>query len=149
MGLSGPSGPAIATGHDGRSLISFILAGSSERGLWAAHCNNTACTDTSMAMLAEFGIPSIDQGVRTSMTIGGDHRGVISYYDPASSDLKVAHCADAACTSATIAVVDHAGTVGRFSSIATGADGFGLIAYHDSTKRDLKVAHCGNAACTP
>ena len=132
MGLPVPSGPAIAAGHDGRGLVSFIQAGSSERGLWAAHCNNAACTDTSLAMLAEFGIFSTGEGDRTSLTIGGDHRGLISYYEPTSSDLRVAHCADTACTSATNAVVDHAGAVGRFS-IATGADGFGLIAYHDST----------------
>ena len=133
MGLPVPSGPAIAAGHDGRGLVSFIQAGSSERGLWAAHCNNAACTDTSLAMLAEFGIFSTGEGDRTSLTIGGDHRGLISYYEPTSSDLRVAHCADTACTSATNAVVDHAGAVGRALPIATGADGFGLIAYHDST----------------
>jgi len=40
-----------------------------------------------------------DVGQYTSVTIGVDGLGLISYYDVTNQDLKVAHCASALCTS--------------------------------------------------
>ena len=40
-------------------------------------------------------------GESTSITIGADGLGLISYYDGSNGDLKVAHCANTACTSTT------------------------------------------------
>ncbi len=84
----------------------------------------------------------------SSLTIGADGLGLISYYDAVDRDLEVAHCDDTACTSATISTLDTAGDVGNSSSIVLGADGRGLIAYFDNTNDDLKVAHCDDTACT-
>jgi hypothetical protein len=42
----------------------------------------------------------------TSVTIGADGLGLISYYDVTNGDLKVAHCSDAACSSAIITTLD-------------------------------------------
>jgi hypothetical protein len=73
---------------------------------------------------------------------------VISYYDATSSDLKVAHCGDAACISGnTVTTVDSAEAVGQYTSIAIGADGFPVISYYDSVNTNLMVAHCEDAAC--
>jgi hypothetical protein len=87
-------------------------------------------------------------GTETSITRGADGLGLISYRDATNSDLKVAHCSNAACTTATITTLDSTGDVGGYTSITTGADGFGLISYFHITNQDLKVAHCSNAACT-
>src|SRR5262245_15586846 len=87
-------------------------------------------------------------GQYSSVAIGTDGLALISYYDASNSDLKVAHCSDFACTSATLTTVDSAGSVGQYSSVAIGTDGLALISYYDASNGDLKVAHCSDAACT-
>src|SRR5438552_9317950 len=84
----------------------------------------------------------------SSVTIGADGLGLISSFDETNGDLKVAHCSNVACTSATLTTVDRAGDVGQYSSVTIGADGLGLISYFDATNADLKVAHCSNLTCT-
>jgi hypothetical protein len=88
-------------------------------------------------------------GLDTSVTIGADGLGLISYYDNTNGDLKVAHCSDITCTAATTTTLDETGIVGRYTSVTIGADGLGLISYYDLTNNDLKVAHCENAFCSP
>jgi hypothetical protein len=83
------------------------------------------------------------------VTIGADGLGLISYYDATNTDLKVAHCSNAPCTSATITSLDTEGNVGQFTAVTIGADGLGLISYYDDTNEDLKVLHCGNVLCSP
>src|SRR2546422_440417 len=68
----------------------------------------------------------------TSVTVGSDGMGLISYRDESAGDLKVAHCADPICSTADIATVDAPGDVGRLNSVTIGADGLGLISYLDS-----------------
>jgi hypothetical protein len=86
-----------------------------------------------------------DVGWSTSITTGADGLGLISYQG--NGDLKVAHCADTACSTATLATLDSDGIVGTYTSITTGADGLPLISYYDGTNGDLKVVHCADAAC--
>jgi len=85
-----------------------------------------------------------DVGWNTSITIGADGLGLISYLDNGNKDLKVAHCSNLACTSATLSTVDSGAFAGQDSSVTIGADGLALIAYNG-----LKVAHCGNVLCSP
>jgi len=89
-----------------------------------------------------------DVGQYASLAVGTDGFALISYYDATNGDLKVAHCNDLACTSATITTLDSAGNVGRYCSLTIGADGLPLISYYDVTKGDLKVAHCSNPQCS-
>jgi hypothetical protein len=88
-------------------------------------------------------------GRHTSVTVGEDGLGLISYYDDTSDDLKIAHCSDLTCTSATVTTHDSTGDVGIFSSVTIGADVLPLIGYYDNGNGDLKVAHCANVFCTP
>lgn len=60
-----------------------------------AHCNDTACTTAATATLDSLG----DVGFYTSITIGADGLGLISYRDNTNGDLKVAHCASPLCAS--------------------------------------------------
>jgi hypothetical protein len=88
-------------------------------------------------------------GLYTSIAIGTDGLPVISYQDSSAGALKVAQCANIACTGVpTINTVDDpTNSVGLYTSIAIGADGLPVISYRDNTAGALKVARCGNAAC--
>jgi hypothetical protein len=80
-------------------------------------------------------------GQDTSVTIGADGLGLISYHDATNGNLKVAHCSNRACTSATLTTLDSIGNVGQDTAVTIGADGLALISYHDVTNGNLKVAH--------
>lgn len=88
-----------------------------------------------------------DVGRYSSIAVGVDGFPLISYYDATNENLKVAHCEDDGCTSATITVLDSVGT-NSTSSVAIGSDGLGLIGYIDQISYELKVAHCSDVACT-
>ncbi len=114
-----------------------------------AHCNDTACTSAITTTL-----DTLDwSGEYSSITIGADGLGLISYYDEGdgyNSYLKVAHCDDIDCTSATLSVIDNRLYAGIYNSITIGVDGLGLISYYDSDtgNYNLMVAHCDNIDCT-
>ena len=67
------------------------------------------------------------------MTLGADGLGLISYRDATNGDLKVAHCIDLLCASASTFTLDSVGDVGLYTSATVGADGLGLISYYDAT----------------
>jgi predicted regulator of Ras-like GTPase activity (Roadblock/LC7/MglB family) len=139
---------AIAIGTDGRPMISYF--DSSASALKVAHCADAACTGMATITTVD-DPPSNDVGSYTSIAIGTDGVPVVSYNDSTAGALKVAKCANAACTgSATITAVDDPPTnsVGFYTSIAIGTDGLPVISYRDATAGALKVARCANAACT-
>jgi predicted regulator of Ras-like GTPase activity (Roadblock/LC7/MglB family) len=89
----------------------------------------------------------VGQVVDVSITIAGDGSPLISYQE--GTKLKVAYCADSACSDARITTIDD----GLSNEIVTGSDGFGLIAYISGNQRVanvqlLKVAHCETVDCT-
>ncbi len=135
--------PSITVGADGLGLISYLDATSS--ALKVAHCTNLACSAFTLATVDGPGKLGDSQ---TSLTVGTDGLGLISYYDGTNGDLDVAHCSNTACSSVTSTAIDSTGDVGRSSSVAIGADGLGLVSYLDSTNTRLRVAHCSNVACT-
>lgn len=137
-------GVSIAIGSDGLPLISYMDI--VDDVLKVAHCSNVLCTAsviTSFDSILSTGVPPVD----TSVTIGADGLGVIAYVEYGAADLKVAHCENLACTSATLTLIDAFQDVSSVS-IATGTDGLGLIAYNNSFSQQLKVAHCENPACS-
>src|SRR3989304_5007429 len=136
---------SLTTGADGLGLISYRDA--TNGTLKVLHCGNPACSSGNISTTVD---SAGDVGIYTSITIGADGLGLISYLDDfPNQDLKVLHCGNAACNSGnTATTVDSAGDVGHFNSITTGADGLGLISYRDATNGDLKVLHCGNPVCS-
>jgi hypothetical protein len=135
--------PGIIIGADGLGLISYY--DDTNDDLKVAHCSNVLCTSATVTTLdGAGGAGSV--GAYSSVTIGADGLGLISYYDADGANLKVAHCSNVTCTSATFTALDSAGSVGLYTSITTGADGLGLISYYGNG--DLKVAHCSNTPCT-
>ena len=134
---------SITIGADALPIISYHDANNGD--LKVAHCANLLCTSVSnVTAIDTVGIV----GYSTSITIGADGLPIISYQDSGNGDLKVAHCNNVACTTATTTAIDTAGLVGDSSSITIGADALPIISYQDGTNGDLKVAHCNTTACT-
>lgn len=132
---------AITIGTDGLGLISYMPFGG---GLKVAHCENIACTETTISVIDLGNI-----GLRMSIAIGGDGLALISYYDSEFMKLKIAHCNDIACTGATvseIAFVGHAEDKG--TSITIDRNGYGLISYYDAINKNLRLARCTNQLCS-
>jgi hypothetical protein len=88
-------------------------------------------------------------GQYTSITIGSDGLGLISYHDLTNGELNVAHCSNVACSTAETAVLDPrpGEVVGWWTSITIGSDGFGLISYYNLPSGDLNVIHCSSPKC--
>ncbi|MBP8296132.1 MAG: hypothetical protein KAX84_08490 [Burkholderiales bacterium] len=137
---------SIAVGNDGRPVISHF--DTTSNSLKVAKCANAACTGVASNSVVDN--PANEVGTYTSIAIGNDGLPVISYHDETAGALKVAKCANAACTgAATITTVDgSANDVGEYTSIAIGADGLPVISYRDRTANTVNVAHCANPACT-
>jgi hypothetical protein len=136
---------SMTTGRDGLGLISYYDRTTGY--LKAAHCDNTACTSATKSPLDNAGETG-PASLKTSVTIGVDGLGLISYYNLVDQVLKAAHCDNVACTSATTSTLDSKFT-GEYSSVTIGADGLGLISYFKgSLGGGLTVAHCDNVACT-
>jgi preprotein translocase subunit Sec61beta len=139
---------SMTIGKDGLGLISYW--DQSNDALKVAHCNDTAahCNDTACSTATAYTLDSAGLvGKFTSVTIGEDGLGLISYWDQSNDALKVAHCNDTACSTASTYTLDSFESVGRDTSVTIGTDGLGLISYYDPFHEDLKVAHCDDAAC--
>jgi preprotein translocase subunit Sec61beta len=135
---------SITLGADGLGLVSYYDYDNGD--LKVLHCGNLFCTSNNTATSLD---TTGDVGLDTSITIGADGLGLISYYDHDNGDLKVLHCGDLSCTSGnTITSVDKTGDVGEYTSITIGVDGLGLVSYYDNTNGHLKVLHCGNLLCS-
>lgn len=135
---------ALGYGADGLPVISYYDA--DNFSLKVAHCNDTGCSSASTTTIdGGFYVAGLFAS-ESSLTIGADGFPIISYYElilPFLGRLKVADCANAACTSGTIIIVDSLADVGASSSIAIGSDGKPIISYYDFWNADAKVAHIG------
>lgn len=129
---------SIAIGADGVGLIAYVAyLPNNNAQLRAVHCTNVSCS----SFEGPFNLATANSH-NVSLAIGTDGLGLIAY----QGGNRVAHCNDAACTSAATRGVDS--VVSSFGSIAIGADGLGFISYYDAVNDDLKVAHCNDVACT-
>ena len=77
----------MAVGTDGFGLIGYRDLTNGR--LKVAHCTNTSCTAATATTLDS---TSANTGYDTSVTVGADGLGLISYYDQANGRLRVAHC---------------------------------------------------------
>ena len=134
---------SVTVGWDGLGLISYFDNGNSD--LKVAHCSNAACSSATTTTIDSTG----NVGQYTSNTIGADGLAVISYFDNtgANLDLRLAHCSNVTCSSATSTTVDTAGNVGSYASLTIGSDGLPFMSYRDVTNNGVKSAHCPNAFC--
>ena len=134
---------SVVIGVDGLPLISVhdTVAGN----LVVVHCENPAC---SAATTTTIDNAANDVGAFNSIAIDGRGFGAVAYYDATAGDLKLALCADLACTSATLRTLDSTDDVGKFAAIGFDATNLVAIAYFDETNDNLKFARCTNATCS-
>ena len=88
--------------------------------------------------------PTPGAGAASAIAIGSDGLGLIAYYNQLDTSLRVAHCSNAACDSATLTTLDPQGN--DTLSLTIGSDGLGLILYLGAA--GVKIAHCLDLACT-
>ena len=140
-----PLSISAAIGVDGNPLIGFVVyRGTGNDLLYAAHCNNLACSSSTLLQL--YAVDSLSY--ETSLTIGADGFGLLSFHDDTLGHLRTAHCSNVDCSAASGIQIDMSADVGVYNSITIGRDGLGLIAYYSETDGALKVAHCNNLECT-
>ncbi len=134
---------SMTIGFDGFPLISYYDATNGD--LKVAHCSDVDCNSMPLTDTVD---SSGDVGQDTSIIIGADGYGLISYYDVTNGNLKVAHCSNLECSYVYIYIPDSVGDVGRYTSVTIGGDGLPLISYYDVTNGDLKVMHCAISSCS-
>jgi len=142
-GLVGKYTSVTINGHS-NALISYY--DETNQDLKVALCNPSTCSAASLiSVLDSVG----NVGGYTSIVKGIDGLGLISYIDNLNWDLKVAHCNNIDCTSATTSVLQTMGHNLQDTSIVIGADGMGIISYYYTTFMNLMTAHCSNELCLP
>ena len=72
----------------------------------------------------------------------------ISYYDATNTNLMMADCDDATCSTKTLTTVDSAVNGGTYTSIYCLSSTDCKIAYYDINSSSLKMADCDNATCS-
>jgi hypothetical protein len=133
---------SLAIGTDGVPVISYQdFSG----GLRVTKCGNAACTADNVSTTVD---TAASAGTYTSMAIGVNGLPIISHHDVDRGTLRVTSCNNAACTSASTAVVDKpAGVVGAYSSIAIPSDGLPVISHFNTDSSTLRVTKCATTTC--
>jgi hypothetical protein len=154
------SRPVVLVG----ALATLVLLGAVS---WASIITPAAPADTSANALDT----ATGAGSRSIITLGPDRRGLVAYHAggvfredrgwSGTGRLKVAHCNNIRCTSATITTV--AIDVGLRSGVTTtsgtpfsntdiglafGQDGLPIITYFKGATADLMAVHCNNLNCS-
>jgi hypothetical protein len=155
-GLRGLAGVRGATGATGARGATGLTGATGARGATGAAGAAGAAGPAGLGLSRRgFAVTTLDAtgnvGNGPSITIGSDGLGVISYVDATNQTLKVAHCADLACTSAgtvTIAGETHVQPVS--TSIAVAANGMPLLAVVprlDNGGGAVDLLQCADVAC--
>lgn len=145
-GANGGSHTSITLGADGLPVIAYHDVANGR--LKVAKCGNNACSGTPALYTVDAPAGAV-VGRYASIIIGADALPVISYYDATNGDLKVAKCANGACSAvSSVTPVDSAGDVGQFTAMVLGTDGLPVISYYDNAAAKPKVFKCGDAACS-
>jgi hypothetical protein len=107
-----------------------------------AACQDVACTSAVLRTLDA----SAAAGGPTSLAFGPDGRALIAYVDGGTQAVRVAHCADAGCSSATFSALGP-GHPSSGARIAFGTDGLALVQYAAPGPGGVRMAHCADADC--
>lgn len=108
------------------------------------------CADAACSSFTDNIVDSGQAGSHNSMVLNSSGNPVMSYYDAGgvNGDLRVAVCADAACSASTITSVDvSANDAGLFTSLRLDSSGFPVIAYYDATADSVNLARCHDTMC--
>ncbi len=128
---------SIVIGVDGFPIISYYDIANGD--LRVVHCTDVACAGQRDYTLVD---SAGNVGSFSSITIGADSLPVISYYDATNKDLKLAHCANWACTNVMVQTIygsSPAADAGGTNAITMNVDGSLLISFYDQTSNSLRV----------
>jgi hypothetical protein len=138
---------SVTIGTDGRALISYYNLLSTSLDI--IHCDNVICSSGTRNENVD---NAADVGAYTSITIGVDGYGLVSYYDKTNGNLKTLHCTNTTCSTYDAPnTIHYSEDVGRYSSITLDNTGRGVISYiyhvSDSDER-LYMTRCANTQCS-
>jgi hypothetical protein len=153
-GTGGTQDTAAALGTDGFPLIAWVI--SNAGAPLVRRCADIACTAlTPQPLEASRGgketFTTFQYADSPSLVIGADGRGLVSYRFtsllPPSSSYRVAHCADAFCTSFdnVLAMPTVAATSTNVASVAS-PSGQPWLVRNQSGR--LRLSRCDDATCT-
>jgi len=134
------AGLAMTLGANGHPLLSYQHEPSQSLQLTA--CSTADCSQARHAVVDADGAV----GQYTSIAQHGDGRVLISYHDAAAPGIRVASCADAACTAPTITRIDWY-AAGPHSVVAISPDGTSALAFQDEHGA-LNYARCDAVDCS-
>ena len=142
---------SIALDANGNPVIAS--SGQSDQGLRIVHCGDATCSANNTSTSPDFPSFPFNADVRgVSLVLDANGNPVVSFYRADKSELKILHCADAACNGPgnSIVVIDPGAQAAdhRSTSITLDASGNPVVAYQDSVNNALKILHCGNANCS-
>ncbi|MCJ7724977.1 MAG: hypothetical protein MUP76_01110, partial [Acidimicrobiia bacterium] len=120
-----------------------------DSGLKLAVCHDPTCSTSTLRLVDN----PLNQtvGDHSSMVLDGDGYPVIAYHSHSSGKLKLAHCDDATCSTATITDVHEQSpmALGKRVSLALDAAGNPIMSYIEyAPSVDLWLAHCTDPNCT-
>jgi hypothetical protein len=131
---------SVTVGNDGFPIISYY----GDTDLKVAHCTDAYCNTADNYTLDTLNTV----GRYSSITIGSDGMPIVSYNSYNTYGiLKVAHCSNISCTSATTYAPHSSSEVGYYTSITIGIDGLPIISYYDFANGDLNSVKCRNQFC--
>lgn len=89
-----------------------------------------------------------DVGASSDLALNSSGHPVISYYDVANENLKLAVCKDALCSNPVVVTLAYAGNVGSFNSLALTPDDRPVVSYYEHTNGNLILAVCNDPDCS-
>jgi hypothetical protein len=135
--------PSLFVPADNRPIVAYA----STLQLSVLKCGDAACTSGNVATLVDSALIGSDLSICVSPTDGLPVVAYPTYYSP--QELRVAKCADAACSSpATITTVDPIAPTGTYPSLFVPADGLPVISYSGNSAQSLRVLKCANGSCS-
>lgn len=113
-------------------------------------CREPGCTSDWSARSIDS--PGFSTGQTPSIAMGSDGRLVIAHQaqpTPSSSSLRISHCDDARCSTATSRTIPQApgANGGRHPALAIGRDGLPIAASYHAAEERLNVVHCADPSC--
>jgi hypothetical protein len=147
---------SLVLDRNGNPVITYAVKDGTRSTLGLVRCGNANCDPNGFSGISR---RYVDVGLDNALALDTHDYPVISYYDTAHGDLRIAHCNTYDCSERYISrqIVDSAGDVGQYNSLALVPvrDALGqikeqrpFISYYDATNGDLKIAYCANANCS-
>lgn len=127
---------------DGKPVISYRDTTNST--VKVAKCANSTCTGTTTITTIE-ATSAASTGTSIAVTESGIPR--VSYIESTSDDMRIALCADAACTSVSSFSGFSSSATLDMASLAMRPQGIPAVSFYDSVNGDLRFTTCFNQVC--